>query len=58
MDLSCVTSRKIKFEALPLPDFWIYIRNEHVEFSQLVIDILLLSGTAYLCENFFSNDSN
>jgi hypothetical protein len=28
MVLGCDASLKIKFEALPLPDFWIYIPNE------------------------------
>jgi hypothetical protein len=29
MELSCDTSLKIKFEALSLPEFWIYIKKEH-----------------------------
>jgi hypothetical protein len=27
MELACDTSLKIKFEALPLPEFWIYIKK-------------------------------
>jgi hypothetical protein len=42
MKLACDTSLKIKFEALPLLDFWIYICNEYVELSQLAIDVLQL----------------
>jgi hypothetical protein len=30
MQLVCDTSLKIKFESLPLPDFWIYIQNKQV----------------------------
>jgi hypothetical protein len=44
-----IHSLKIKFKALPLPGFWIYFRNEYVELSQLVIDILLLFGTTHTC---------
>jgi hypothetical protein len=54
MELACNTSLKIKFEALPLPDFFVYIINEYVELSQLAIDILLLSGATYPCEKTFS----
>jgi hypothetical protein len=35
MELSCDISLKIKFEALSLPEFWIYIKKEHLELSQL-----------------------
>jgi hypothetical protein len=45
MELACDTSLKIKFEALLIPDFWIYIRNEFAEIPQLTIDLLLLLGT-------------
>jgi hypothetical protein len=38
MELACDTSIKIKFEAPQLPDFWIYIRNEYMEPSQLAIN--------------------
>jgi hypothetical protein len=59
MELACDSSLKMKFEALPLPDFWTYIQKEYVELSQPAINILLLSGTAYLFEKtFFSTDSN
>jgi hypothetical protein len=53
MELPCVTSLKIKFEALPFPDFFIYIRNEYVELSQLAIDFLILFGTTYPCKKLF-----
>jgi hypothetical protein len=29
MELSCDTSVKIKFEALSLPEFWIYIKKRN-----------------------------
>jgi hypothetical protein len=45
MELSCDTSIKIKFEALPLHDSWIYIRDKCVELSQLTVNVLLLFGT-------------
>jgi hypothetical protein len=53
MELACYTSFKIKFEALPLPYFWIYIRNEYVELSQLGINILLFFWHTYPCEKTF-----
>jgi hypothetical protein len=31
MELAGDTSLNINFEALPIPYFWIYIRNEYVE---------------------------
>jgi hypothetical protein len=54
MELACDESLNISFEALPLPDFWIYIRNEYVKLSQLAINVLLHFGT----KHFFSDDSN
>jgi hypothetical protein len=53
MALAHDTFPNIKFEALPLPDFWIYIRNEYVELSQLAFNVLLLFGATYLCEKLF-----
>jgi hypothetical protein len=50
MGLSCDSSLEIKFEVLPLPGFWIYIRNEYLELTEVTIDVLLLFGTTYLCE--------
>jgi hypothetical protein len=50
MELSCDTSLRIKFEALSLPEFWIYIKKEHFELSQLATEVLLLFGTTFLCE--------
>lgn len=47
MELTC-DSFEIKFEALPLLHFYIYIRNECVELPQPVIYVLLLSATTYL----------
>jgi hypothetical protein len=29
MELSCDTSLKIKFEALALPEFWVYIKKKN-----------------------------
>jgi 17beta-estradiol 17-dehydrogenase/3beta-hydroxysteroid 3-dehydrogenase/mitotic-spindle organizing protein 1 len=54
MELSCDTSLKIKFEALSLSEFWIYIKKEHLELSQLATEVLLLFGTTYMCEKTFS----
>jgi 17beta-estradiol 17-dehydrogenase/3beta-hydroxysteroid 3-dehydrogenase/mitotic-spindle organizing protein 1 len=54
MKLSCDTSLKIRFEALSLSEFWIYIKIEHLELSQLATEVLLLFGTTYLCEKTFS----
>jgi hypothetical protein len=54
MDLAYDTSLKIKFEVPPIRDFFIHIRNECVEHSQLAIDVLLLFGTIYLYEKTFS----
>jgi hypothetical protein len=54
MELACDESLKIKFEDLPLHDFWIYIRKEYLELSQLDIGVLLPFGTTYLCEKVFS----
>jgi hypothetical protein len=30
MELPCDTSLKIRFEALSLPEFWIYIKKQHL----------------------------
>jgi hypothetical protein len=58
-ELSCDISLNIKFEALSLPEFWIYIKIDHLELSQLATEVLLLFGTTYLCQkNIFSNGSN
>jgi hypothetical protein len=54
MELACDSSLKIKFDALPFSDFWIYVRNEYVELSKLAIDVLLLFGTTCLCEKTYS----
>jgi hypothetical protein len=40
MELSCDTSLKMKFEALSLPEFWVYIKRT--------------LGMTYLCEKIFS----
>jgi hypothetical protein len=48
-ELSCNISLKIKFEALSLPEFWIYIKIEHLELSQLATEVLLHFETTYLC---------
>jgi hypothetical protein len=48
MELSCDISLKIKFEAVSLPEFWIYIKKEYLELSQLATEVLLLFGTTYL----------
>jgi hypothetical protein len=53
MELSCDTSLKIKFEALSLPEFWIYTKNELLERSQLAAEVLLRFGTTYACEKTF-----
>jgi hypothetical protein len=50
MELSCDTSLKIKFEALSLPEFWIYMKKNTWELSQLATEVLLHFGTTYLCE--------
>jgi hypothetical protein len=42
MELACDTSLKMKFEDLPLLDFWICIEKKYVELSQLDIDVLQL----------------
>jgi hypothetical protein len=42
MELSCETSLKIKFEALSLIEFWICIKKEHLELSQVATEALLL----------------
>jgi hypothetical protein len=58
-ELSCDTSLKIKFEALSVPEFWIFIKKKHVKLSQLSTEMLLLCGTTYLFENnIFSNAAN
>jgi hypothetical protein len=54
MELSCDTSLKIKFQALPLPEFWVYIKKEHLELSRLATVVLPIFGTIYLCEKAFS----
>jgi hypothetical protein len=53
MEHSCDKSLKIKFEALSLPKFWIYIKTEYLELSQLATEMLLLFETTYLCEKTF-----
>jgi hypothetical protein len=54
MELSCDTSLKVKFEALSLSEFWIYIKiKEHLELSQLATEVVLLFGMTYLCEKYF-----
>jgi hypothetical protein len=59
MELSCDTYLKIQFEALSLPEFWIYIKKKHIELSQLDTEVLILSETTYLSQkNIFSNRSN
>jgi hypothetical protein len=45
---------QIKFEAFSLPEFSIYIKIEHLEFSQLTTEVLLFFGMTYLCEKIFS----
>jgi hypothetical protein len=35
-------------------EFWIYVKKEHLEHSQLATEVLLLFGTTYLCEKTFS----
>jgi hypothetical protein len=54
MRLACDTSLKMKFEALPLPDFGMCVRNE----CGTLTTSLRLFDTTHLCENIFSNDSN
>jgi hypothetical protein len=44
---------EIKFEALSLPEFWICMKGEHQELSQLAANLLMHSGAAYLRENHF-----
>jgi hypothetical protein len=59
MELSCDTSLKTTFKALSRPEFWIYMKKEHLELSQLTTEVILLFGKTYLCEkNIFSNCSN
>jgi hypothetical protein len=58
MELSGDTSFKIKFESLPLIDFWIYIGKEYVENSQLTIDVLLRLAQYTCFKKCFGNDSN
>jgi hypothetical protein len=55
MELSCDTSLKIKFQALSLPEFWIYIKKKYTSNSQtLAAEMLPLFVTPYLCEITFS----
>jgi hypothetical protein len=49
IELPCDISLKIKFEALFLPEFRIYIKIEHLEVSQLATEVLLLFGMTYSC---------
>lgn len=53
MKLVCDTPLKIKFESLPFPDFWIYIRNEYMKLSQFAHDVLMLFGSTYPGEETF-----
>jgi hypothetical protein len=49
MELPSDTSVKMKFEALPSPELWIYIKREDVKLSHLAAKVLLGFGTTYLC---------
>jgi hypothetical protein len=53
-EISCDTYLKIKFEALSLAVFWIYIKKEHLELSHLATEVLLPFWTTYLYEDIFS----
>jgi hypothetical protein len=54
MELACDTSLRIKFEALPLPDFWIYIRiRGTLTIRHIIIISLLLLVTTFLFEKSF-----
>jgi hypothetical protein len=57
-EVACNTPLKLKFESLPLPDFWTYIRNDYVELSQLTIHLNYFSTQHACFKNFFSNESN
>jgi hypothetical protein len=48
---ACDISLKITLEGLIFLDFWICVRNEYVELSQLAIDVLLqIFSTTHLCD--------
>jgi hypothetical protein len=53
MECSCDKCLKIMFKAVSLPECWIYMKDEHLELSQLAAKVLLLFGMTYLCENHF-----
>jgi hypothetical protein len=52
--LSCDTSLKIKFEALSVPKYWIYIMKEHLEHLQPATVVLLHFKKTCLREKTFS----
>ncbi|XP_076037475.1 zinc finger BED domain-containing protein 5-like [Oratosquilla oratoria] len=45
---------KIKFSALPLPEFWIYSRTEYHALAEKALKYILPFATTYLCEKGFS----
>jgi hypothetical protein len=48
MEIPCDTSFWLKFEALSHTEFWIYIKKELLEPSQLAIEVLLLLAMTHL----------
>lgn len=45
---------KMKFEALSLSNYWIYVRNEFPILAESALKCLLPFATTYLCESGFS----
>ena len=45
---------KIKFSALPLPEFWIYSRTQYHDLAEKALKYILPFATTYLCEKGFS----
>ena len=44
---------KVKFESVPLADFWAYAAREVSELADVAVRVLILFVTTYLCETGF-----
>ena len=54
VELRNSSALKMKFESVPLADFWAYAARELPELSGVALDVLIPFVTTYLCESGFS----
>ena len=55
LELSSDGTLKRKFDIVPLAEFWILVKNEYPQLSELAMSILIPFTSTYLCEKAFSS---